>query len=211
MKTDKIERSIATIREFALEPCYCAVSWGKDSVVVAHLVYQSGLSIPLGNVAQHGTGYDPHIPDVRDNFRARFPVDYHEEVVPLAAIPDSGGHSPALDIGIGRLRRRFGTTRYIGGIRAEESGVRKVGLRARGLATANTCQPLGWWSVQDVFGYLACHSLPVHPNYAMLGGGRWDRKHIRVSTIGGPKGNQFGRREWEAEYYGDVLRRMDAR
>jgi phosphoadenosine phosphosulfate reductase len=205
----KAEQAIRVLADFAAGgPCYASVSWGKDSVVLAHLVWRSGLGVPLGNVAQHGVGSEPHIPAVRDAFLASFRLPYTEASVPLGPIPDDGGHSPALDLGIGLLRKCFGTPRYIGGVRAEESGVRKIGMRARGLATQNTCQPLGWWCWADVFAYLARYRLPVHPSYAMLGGGRWDRRHIRVSTIGGPKGNQFGRAEWEREYYGDVLRRL---
>lgn len=204
----KIEKSREVIRKFASEgECYASVSWGKDSTIIAHLIAMCRLEIPLGNVAQDGTGTDPHIADVRDVFLSQFPIEYYEECVPLKFIPDDGSHSPSLDIGISHLIKHFGTERYIGGVRASESGVRKLGMRTRGLVTANTCQPLGWWTTADVFAYLAGHNLPVHPNYAMLGGGRWSREHIRVSTIGGPKGNQFGRTEWEKEYYGDVLRR----
>jgi len=54
------------------------------------------------------------------------------------------------------------------------------------------------------------YNLPVHPAYAMTAGGRWDRKHIRVASLGGQRGAQYGRREWEREYYGDVLRRLEA-
>lgn len=208
----KAGRSADAIREFiAAGSCYGAVSWGKDSMVLAHLIATVCPHLPVGRVDQTGPGADLYVPAVRDAFLARFPLDYHEEAVGLVAIPDDGGHSPALDIGISLLRHRFGTDRYVGGIRADESGIRKIGLRTRGLTTDRTCQPLGWWTVADVFAYLAVYDLPVHPSYAMLGGGRWDRARIRVSTIGGPKGNQFGRAEWEREYYGDVLRRMEAR
>jgi len=205
----KIERSIEAIAEFeSIGPCYAAVSWGKDSTVIAHMVARFG--IHLGNVSQIGPGTDPHIVDVRNCFLRTTRAHYYEAMVELMTIPDDGRHSPALDEGIAKLARHFGTNRYVGGIRASESGVRKIGMRSRGLTTATSCQPLGWWTAQDVFAYLAGYNLPIHPNYAMLGGGRWSRDQIRVSTIGGPKGNQFGRAEWEQEYYGDILRRIAA-
>lgn len=206
----KAARSLDLMRAFAREgPCYASVSWGKDSTVLAHLVYRMGLAAPpVGNVAQHGGRYDPYVPAVRDRFLAGFPLRYREEAVPLSEVFDDGGHTPALDVGIRRLREAFGTPRYLGGVRADESGARRIGMMSRGLVTISSCQPLGWWTAADVFAYLAYHGLPVHPAYAMLGGGRWDRQHIRVSILGGPKGNQFGRAEWEREYYGDVLRRL---
>jgi phosphoadenosine phosphosulfate reductase len=204
------EIAIEVMRKFSDEgPCYVATSWGKDSTVLAHLLHLSGLQIPLVNIAQHGLGYDQYVPDVRDDFLSRFPVaEYHEEVVDLLPIPANGKRSPALDIGIRRVSEKYQTSRYIGGIRAAESGVRKISIKMRGIATTSSCHPIGWWSADDVFGWLAYHNLPVHPSYAMLGGGRWNREQIRVSTIGGPKGTERGRVEWETEYYGDILRKI---
>jgi phosphoadenosine phosphosulfate reductase len=74
----------------------------------------------------------------------------------------------------------------------------------------NACAPAGWWKLDEVFAVLASEGLPAHPSYAMLGGGRWDRRHLRVSEVGDEKGIGWGRREWEREYYGDVLRRLEA-
>jgi len=79
-----------------------------------------------------------------------------------------------------------------------------------GLDTGASFRPIGRWRQADVFSYLHHHHLPVHPAYAMLGGGRWPRRHIRVHSIGGERGTEHGRREWEQEYYGDVLRRIEA-
>ena len=62
----------------------------------------------------------------------------------------------------------------------------------------------------ETFGYLAAHDLPVHPAYAMLGGGRWERDRIRVASLGGRRGDGIGRAEWEREYYSDVLNRLAA-
>lgn len=206
-------RCIDEMRRFAaLDPCYVAVSWGKDSVVLAHLHELSGLRLPVVNVAQIGPQYDRDCPRVRDSFLAQFPhTDYRE----IEVREDNTGQrdtdkAAGLVEGIRRVQERLGTTRYIGGIRAAESGVRKIGLRARGLSCNSSCQPIGWWSDADVFGWLAYHRLPTHPAYAMTGGGRWDRGRIRVSIIGGAKGQQFGRRSWELEYYGDIIRRLEA-
>lgn len=205
-------KAVDEMRRFAdAGPCYVATSWGKDSVVLSHLLTMSGLRLPLVNVAQHGPQYDVYCPLVRDAFLDRFDVAYHE----IAVDADERGrhdgqHSKGLDEGIAIAAKLLGTRRYIGGVRASESGRRKIRMRTIGLSNADTCQPLGWWSAADVFGWLAFHSLPVHPAYAMTGGGRWDREQIRVSTIGGAKGRQFGRADWEREYYGDVLRRMES-
>jgi phosphoadenosine phosphosulfate reductase len=86
-----------------------------------------------------------------------------------------------------------------------------MSMRIHGLATESVCRPIGWLSEQDVFALLAIHDLPTHPNYAMLGQGRWKREKLRVDAIGGHTGGGNGRSEWEHEYYGDVLARMRAR
>lgn len=102
--------------------------------------------------------------------------------------------------------RRHGP-RHVPGIRAEESSGRLIRQWVYGEASPNGCAPITRWSTADVFAYLATRRLPVHPAYAMLGGGRWPRERLRVAEIGDTHGAAGGRREWEREYYGDVLRR----
>lgn len=203
-------RATAAIRDFAAAGrCYVSTSWGKDSVVVTHLAALAGVPLPVVHIVQTGPQQDLYQGLVRDEFRRRFPLDYHEIVVAPQSTPQKlDGHAPALDVGIARAKEALGAPRWIGGCRADESGVRAIRYR-RG--SVNSCWPIGHWSSADVFGWLAAHDLPVHPNYAMLGGGRYDREQLRVSILGGAKGAQFGRAEWEAEYYGDVLARLAAK
>lgn len=196
---------------FQSGPCYVATSWGKDSTVLAHLLALSGLNIPLVNIAQHGPQSDPYCADVRDRFLARFSVQYHEIAIDADnSRQKENQKAPGLVEGIKIVYSKFGTSRYIGGVRASESGVRKIHFRSRGITCQSSCHPIAWWSEEDIFGWLTYHDLPVHPAYAMTGGGRWDRRKIRVSILAGAKGNQFGRREWEQEYYGDILRRIQS-
>ena len=77
-----------------------------------------------------------------------------------------------------------------------------------GYETAFSFAPLAYMTVKDIFAYLHENSLPVHPVYAMTGGGRYDRYRLRVSAIGNPEGRGVGRLKWEKEYYGDVLNRI---
>lgn len=200
-------------------PAYCSVSWGKDSVVAAYLCHdfaaRTGTVIPLVNLRIHPTR-NPHCDAVRDTFLDRFPLPYHEEPVDYSVVDPS---LPTIewdrrtyrlwDAAWRRVNRRFGD-RHISGVRARESFVRRMRMVVHGWNTARTCAPLGWWSLEDIFAYLSLHDLPIHPSYAMLGGGRWPRQHIRVAEIGDEKGIERGRRDWEREYYGDVLRRLES-
>jgi len=48
----------------------------------------------------------------------------------------------------------------------------------------------------------------LHPNYAMTSGGRWDKYKIRVSALSDEGGDGHGRKEFEQEYYQDILMRI---
>lgn len=209
--TAKAERARQEIRRFVeTGPCYCSVSWGKDSVVLGDLVHDVAPSVPLVWVRVEPIR-NPDCADVRDAFlRLHSGCDYHEIEV-WCERDEHGWHATGtLETGFRLVAARLGASRYLSGIRADESVIRAISLRHRGLATASSCRPLGWWSEADVFAYLGARGLPVHPAYGMLGGGRWDRRHLRVASLGGRRGDQFGRADWEAEYYGDVLRRLQA-
>src|SRR5690606_27886834 len=112
--------------------------------------------------------------------------------------------------GFRALRAQCGADRHLSGVRGDESPGRLIRMCRWGESSPNACAPIGRWSVADVLGYLAAHDLPVHPNYAMLGGGRWPREHVRTAEIGDSHGRRMGRAEWEQEYYGDVLARLQA-
>jgi len=101
-----------------------------------------------------------------------------------------------------------GASRSIHGVRAAESGERSLSAAVHGVATNRTCRPILRWTGPEVFAFLEQAELPVHPSYAMLGGGRWNRDRIRVGTLCGVRGGGIGRAEWEQEYYGDVVRRL---
>lgn len=215
MRSGKVVIAAAALLEFvAGGRCYVGTSWGKDSVALLHLVHRHAPHVPAVNLRVDPTR-NPHCDAVRDAFLARFPLVYHEEPVSYHGCGEwftqrwDDETYRRWDAGWRRVAGTFGG-RYLSGVRAAESGVRKIRMRTHGHATARTCAPFGWLTAADVFGYLAAHDLPVHPNYAMLGGGRYARDHIRVSEIGDMGGECRGRREHEREYYGDVLRRLAA-
>lgn len=201
----KVERALDAIQAFAKAgPCYAGVSWGKDSVALAHLLWSSKLKIPIAWMRWEPMS-NPDCLLVRDDFIARFPIDYREiqtswvrqgrRWVNEADPSDRDGFGAARTLG----------SRYISGVRAAESRARKIRCAVWGESSPNTCAPLARWSVEDVFGYLALHDLPIHPAYAMTMGGAIDRADVRVDCLGGMTGTGRGRREWEWTYYRDEL------
>lgn len=214
-----VRRSLLAIRDFHKSGhCYCGVSWGKDSVVVADLCCRLGLNIPLCNLRVIPSR-NPECDDVRDAFLDSHECDYREFTVDYSEIDRRSVTAEDWDKqtdqlwneGWRNVCKEMGTTRYVSGIRADESAVRKLRCLMWGESSKNTCAPLAWWTDRDVFAYLAGNNLPVHPNYAMLGNGRWSRERLRTAEIGDTHGTGGGRREWEQEYYGDVLRRLESR
>jgi len=200
------EAAIDAIRRFVCAgPCYLSVSWGKDSTVLLHLTAIAGVDIPVVHFRSPEDKY-PHDDDVRRAFCDRWPVDYHEHVVkwPQRGVADWRKRNALAE-------RLHGARRRIIGVRADESASRRLSAMTHGVATELVCRPLLRWTAQDVFGYAAAYDVPLHPSYAMLGGGRWDRSRLRVSGLGGAPGCGLGRAEWEREYYGDVLHRLAAR
>lgn len=201
----KAIKSLNVIAGFCRDPCYCSVSWGKDSVVIANLVTNLKPEVPLVWVRPIGAEM-PYCQDVRDEFLRQHPnSDYRECEVDAdlwndPSVSNERAFLPA--------RLAAGTRRRIVGVRADESATRTLSMRCHGVETDEVCRPIGWWTIDDVFAFLAQHELPVHPSYAMLGGGRYQRKHRRVASMGGEWGNQFGRNEWEMEYYPDIINRM---
>ncbi len=194
-----ISDSTDEIKRFAdAGQCYVGCSWGKDSVVLAHLVSISCPMLPVIWVRMMGRD-NPDCEIVRDTFISGHSINYMERIF----IYDQCAHDEhwkAVD-------EEFGSRR-ITGIRADESGNRKLSVRFHGVSTQRSCRPLAFWTGEMIFAYLAQNNLPVNPAYAMLGGGRWPRKYLRTHGIGGETGTNRGRREWEKEYYQDVLNRI---
>ena len=206
-----VERAQDALLDFAAAGTfYVGTSWGKDSTVVAHLVASLGLDVPVIWFPA-GPVENPDCAFVRDAFLARFRVRYEEHEVSSLAWSREGPslvHDGA-QAAFSRASRQHGS-RYASGVRAQESKMRRLRMAHWGECSPNTCAPIGHWTVDDVFAYLALHDLPVHPAYACTWGGQWERGAIRVSTIGGVNGNGGllggnGRREWEASYYPETV------
>lgn len=190
---------------------YVSVSWGKDSVVVAHLATEMiGADLPVVWFPA-GSIENPDCALVRDAFLARYPCAYAERP---AVLPDDDwnrhlGHDGAQEA-FEEASREFGH-RYASGVRAEESSTRRMTMRVNSLVSRNTCRPIGWWKTEHVFAYLAGNDLPVHPAYACTMEGRLDRNDLRVSTLGGKRGRGHGRAEWERRYYRAEMAAIEGR
>lgn len=211
----KVEIAIAAVEKFAIENAYVGVSWGKDSVVVAYLAWVAARHVPLMHLRP--TNHNPDCDRVRDAYFAQLPGQaYHEVEVDYSQIDRLSMSDHQIDSETDSVWYRSikqwnhkASCRRILGIRGDESTGRLIRMLRWGIETKNALAPIGYWKTQDVFACLEQHNLPVHPAYAMLGGGRWKRNNIRVAEIGDTNGKGHGRRQWEEEYYGDILNRLE--
>lgn len=182
---------------------YLGVSWGKDSIVCAHLLHtleREGVAFPAVWVRVR-LWENPDCEAVRDAFLGRWPLSTYEEIEVEAGADRDGGTSAR---GFDEAARRHGD-RHISGVRGDESRVRQIVMARWGTATARTCRPIGRWTTEEVFAYLHTHELPVHPVYGYSMGGMLDRLRLRTASLGGDRGRGMGREEWERTYYPDVL------
>lgn len=196
----RIQKAKAAVLSFTSTPCYAGVSWGKDSVCLAHLVVTMVPRIPLVWVRVE-PDFNPDCLLVRDAFLAAYPATRYDEIV-VERAGEYVAHG-TLHAGLRTAHARYGT-RYLSGVRGAESSVRKRRVMG-GLETKNTCAPIGHWGGNDVFAYLAARGLPVHPAYACTLNGLLDPERIRVGPLGGDRGSRpgdgWGRKEWEDRYY----------
>jgi len=194
------------------KPYYVAVSWGKDSIVLADLFYKLGAKckyIYLRNLGREPEGNQ----QVKKEFLKTHDIEYVEIEYNYAKADSSyfnrKGEPAKWQNLLRELKTKYGC--HVTGIRYDESAKRKRRFIMMGLETEYSFAPFRWFNAQDIFAYMHINDLPVHPNYAMSGGGRWDKYRIRVSAIGNKEGDGMGRAEWEKEYYQDILNRMAVR
>jgi phosphoadenosine phosphosulfate reductase len=193
-----IDTFIRNTKSVYKENVYCMSSWGKDSVVVSHFCALAGITIiHIKTKRTH-----PLCDTVQDEFCKKVKCE-------IIVINESkyGNNWKHWGDGIKIASKKY-PGKTITGLRGDESGIRSLSKRIYGTSCNNFCRPIISWTADDVFSYLHQHDLPIHPNYAMVGGGRWERGRIRVSSLLGERGNGIGRKEWEEEYYSDEIRRI---
>ncbi|MGN8689415.1 phosphoadenosine phosphosulfate reductase domain-containing protein [Segatella copri] len=221
-RLDRIEgEAISEIRRFLdADEGFVSMSWGKDSVVVAHLAYLADPQVTMKR-ARVADWEPPETDWVRDAFLDTHPgINYHEALyegrVPQRGEPGFEAIHADPNRKATNIMAKLIPGRYVSGVRAEESAVRAGSLRWHGTSTERTCRPIIRWTAVDVYAYLHSRHLPVHPTYALSFGGKLDRRWLRVHILGSTKAKRsavHGRdsESWEETYYGDVLAAARAR
>ena len=176
----KIDQANEIIRE-ALEiaPAYVACSWGKDSVVLAHLCQQ----------------IQPDILIIHDGCELEYSQDSYRKVERDYCDRFQPNYRRLETDGSFKHWIEASKTHPMGviGLRAQESSRRRIVLRKYGIIYQYTSRdrqdmmracPLAWWSWQDVWAYTVAHNLPYLASYDNPASG--SRAHSRTSVIHNP-------------------------
>ena len=178
---------------------YAGVSWGKDSVCLAHMVCELIPDWPLVWVIESPLE-NPDSYAVRDAFLDQHPgAKYTEIRIDLSPNDIGGFHlGMGLERGFRKACERFGDC-HISGVRAQESPTRRIVQRTSAGENPKALAPMIDWDATIVWGYLAKFDLPVHPVYSMNMLGCLERDWLRVSAMTLRRGSN--KEMWEQTYY----------
>ena len=178
---------------------YIGVSWGKDSVCLAHMATQLLPEWPLVMIRHQLTV--PELLNVRNAFLATHKTARYFEIKIDLTPNDIGGFhlKGSYEKGFRKARQKFGDC-HMSGVRGQESRIRALVRKQSGGENKFALAPLIDWTVKDVWGYLALHDLPISPTYAMNFAGQLDRDRLRIADL--TFGTEIGdKQQWEHVYY----------
>lgn len=160
-----VESTVREMRGFAKRnpPAVVSLSWGKQSMVMAHLAFtRVDPSILCVFFAEPGYNIIADFDATRDAFLTRWPINYEEVFNNLL--------SPRKGAALHRAWNEVGGTFL--GLAAEESSARRRTCQLgwiRWKDGSRRCTPLGKWTWRDISAYHAAHDLPCLSTYRRFG------------------------------------------
>lgn len=180
-----------------------ALSFGKDSMTVLHIVHSAGLLDKCAVVMWNNSGMETtDTLAFRDYVVKRYALRNYVETCPdpemlertLRAIDFDSPHPTrdfvyeCLELPRWHVMNEHGIDGTILGLRAEESRARRANIGVRGTQywnrreKANILLPLAYWSGRDVLLHAALRNVPLHPVYARMPTLGFDRDRVRLNT-----------------------------
>lgn len=145
---------------------YLSLSWGKQSIILAHMLWQIRASIPAVFFDEPDTDIIADFKDVRDKFLNHWPINYRQI--------NDGQESPR------RSGKKFAIENSLNGVimglAAHESRSRNYTLNKSDknnifeyTAGNYRCCPLAQWTIKDYAAYIAKYNLPLLYTYQKYG------------------------------------------
>lgn len=198
------EEAVAACRNFiGRRTTSLALSFGKDSMTVLHLLRVAGAVDRLAMVMWNSSGMDtPDTLAMRDYVVKRYALGNYVETAPdretlewTLSMVDVGAVHPTRDFVYECLERprwramdEHGIDGVILGLRADESKGRAMHVAQRGpeywnrREKADILMPIARWRTEDVFRYAAWRRVPLHPIYARAPALGFDRDRVRLAS-----------------------------
>lgn len=146
---------------------YVSLSWGKQSTIVAHMVFMVSPETPMVFFREPESDIINNFSEVEREFIRRWPINYS-----VRMLPDK---SEAMREAGPRLMTDMGWTGVFMGFSRDESRERRMtlakdreGIFAYASGTARCC-PLASWMLEDYAAYLGQYHLPVLETYRRFG------------------------------------------
>lgn len=181
----KLDYALAGIEAMrALAPrSYLSLSWGKQSIVLAHMLYHIQPDIPMYFLASGESFLIHNFEQVIDEFTARWPVNLH--IVRRDHVYDGQNldWQASRDAGERDLQTMVNREDWDGwywGLAKDESRDRRITLSLRWDGQPHPtifrytdgkyrCCPLANWTVLDLAAYISTHDIPLLDQYKELG------------------------------------------
>lgn len=177
----KLEQSRTTIFRFLDGYCskpYVALSWGKQSIVVAHLVYSILPDVPMFFMASWESDLLHNYKQVEEEFTSKYPIKY-QRVLKDNVSGNSFKWKETRDIGNKDLQTYINDAYpewdgVLMGLVKEESFARRLTLSVNNTADRDIflytngkhrCCPLSNWDEKDLAAYISTYDLPLLDAY----------------------------------------------
>lgn len=176
-RRDRARAAIETMRCLAPHS-YLSLSWGKQSIVVAHMLYQIDPTIPSLFLASSESWILHDFRRVIETFTARWPIPH--TVIQTDRWADAASWAAAKRAGEGDLQHLGDAYQgWYGGLAREESRTRRIALSQRSTTGhpdvyqyrdgRYRCSPVAAWAIPDLAAYIDEYDLPLLATYHQHG------------------------------------------
>lgn len=164
-KTQKAKADIIAMIRTA-DRSYLSCSWGKQSIILAHMVYELGLNIPVVFFDKPDTDIICNFKQVRDEFLQKWPVNYVEimdgQGSPRRSAKDYVEQNNMNGVIMG-LAKHESKARFYTLIKADRNNIFEY---ATGMFR---CCPLARWGLNDYAAYIAKNDIMLLDTYVKYG------------------------------------------
>gem|GEM_PF-5930505 len=186
----QIEKSKVIITDFfkMVEKPYIALSWGKDSTVMTHLIISINDNIDvISFVNEKDFHIETIINPIRDQYLNKFNINNYIEISDIPIIERYKKFGiPTIEVSTSEYEKQSApacnkivnciikNNNYDGcflGLRIEESRIRKMNYSKRGHTyynkskTIKICNPLNYWTNEDIWTYIKLNNIPYQCVY----------------------------------------------